>query len=101
MPDRSEMTKWRLAEVAARGSARLIAAANAGDVTVQAAYRVSRYLPKNDQDAALLAHKGSTEFSRFAAELARQRTGRTVIRELTEDEWAVVVQMRREGPEPD
>jgi hypothetical protein len=91
----ARQSRWRRSVVFETGSRALKSAMDAGDITVLAAFKAARYLSHDEQDT-LLAEGTGREFSRRVAELAQEHTGVTTGRQLTTEEWEMVLKMRAE-----
>ncbi len=93
-------TRWRRQVVFETGSQRLKSAMDAGDITIAAAFNAARHLSHAEQDTLLGVGLGR-EFSRRVSEMATMKTGLTTGRQLTVEEWDMVMKMRAEqGAKP-
>jgi hypothetical protein len=88
------MTQWRRRTVQGRGTAKLNAALDAGEVTVHAAFLACRFLSKPEQDAALAAKTSRAQFSRTMRQVENEHSGRTIRVVLSEAEWALIKEER-------
>lgn len=95
----SKMTEWRHGLVRSRGSRRINEAVDAGTITIHAAFRASRYLSRPEQDAALDAMTSRDSFSQTMAQVAREKEGRLIRADLTDEEYALVKDRRRQRGE--
>jgi hypothetical protein len=94
----SRMTRYRRRFAEEHGAPELAAALARGEVSATAAFRAAKWLPRAEQ--ARRMKDDLTGFSREMAALERQHVdkGRTR-RELTYEEWALILAVRQQERE--